>query len=227
MERQAAERAGARAAPRGAPDPATVAVQAAAPAAVPVMTLDQALQRLRATWAEEDAPEGPKFASIGGREKIWERKERRAAELARQERLIERKKAESDLIKQYLQETGAAGRLQDDLGLRRQLGMGDLAVRASGQTTADRRAEEDTALRRADLAQRRALAELTMAQQWQLAQDDLAQRREAAELAAAAKAAEGFDLPLGVPRYDPRSGQFLMLVPGPNGVPVVQRLGVQ
>ena len=231
MERQAAERAGARAAPRGAPDPAAVAVQAAAPAAapaaVPAVTLDQALQRLRATWAEEDAPEGPKFASIGGREKIWERKERRAAELARQERLTERKKAESDLIKQYLQETGAAGRLQDELGLRRQLGMGDLAVRASGQTTADRRAEEDTGLRREELAQRRELAELTMAQQRQLTQEELAQRRAAAELAAAAKATEGFDLPLGVPRYDPRSGQFLMLVPGPNGTPVVQRLGVQ
>lgn len=226
MERQAAGRAGARAAPRGAPDPATVAAQAAAPAAepaaVPAVTLDQALQRLRATWAEE---EGPKFAPIG--EKIWERKERRAAELARQERLTERKKAETELIKQYLQETGVTGRLQDELGLRRQLGMGDLAVRASGQTTTDRRAEEDTGLRREELAQRRMLAELTMAQQWQLAQEELAQRREAAELAAAAKATEGFDLPLGVPRYDPRSGQFLMLVPGPDGTPVVRRLGVQ
>ena len=227
LERQAAERAGARAAPRGAPDPATMAAQAAAPSAVPAVTLDQALQRLRATWAEEAAPEGPKVAWIGGREETLEREDRRAAELARQGRLTERTKAESDLVKQYLQETGATGRLQAELGLRRQLGMGDLAVRARGQTTADRRAEEDTGLRREELAQRRELAELTMAQQRQLTQEELAQRREAAELAAAAKASEGFDLPLGVPRYDPRSGQFLMLVPGPNGTPVVQRLGVQ
>jgi hypothetical protein len=230
-ERQAAEQEAARNAraallqPRGAPAPAQTAAPAATPAAA--MTLDQALQRLRATWAEEDAPEGPKFASIGGREKIWERKERRAAELARQDRLTERKKAESDLVKQYLQETGAAGRLQDELGLRRQLGMGDLAVRARGQTTTESRADEDAALRREELAQRRELAGMTLAQQRQLTQEELAQRREAAEMAAAAKASEGFELPLGGAYYDPRTGQMMMLVPGPDGVPVIRRLGVQ